>query len=54
MYVSSKERNQTLILTMFDINKKEHQLIIEYPYTNAHKILLDIFDEGVSDTIIKT
>ena len=46
MYVLSKERNQTLILTMFDINKKEHQLIIVYPYTNAHKILLDIFDEG--------
>ena len=46
MYVLSKERNQTLILIMFDINKKEHQLIIEYPYTNAHKILLDIFDEG--------
>lgn len=40
-----KEKNRTLMLIMFDINKKEHQLIIEYPYTNVYKILLDIFNE---------
>ncbi|VTU06880.1 Uncharacterised protein [Actinobacillus porcinus] len=40
-----KEKNRTLMLIMFDNNEKEHQLIIEYPYTNVYKILLDIFNE---------